>query len=148
MTMFNFLKKLSPFDQVKSASVRPVEAPKEAPQPELSCFVKGLIRSMKETPDEWRRSEMTMFTCRWTHSSGISIAYDSPLSIDPRGRGTLLVDGEIIHGHEHDVIVRALYDHLEGPVQAEHARVATIEKTKEDAERAARRAPFEKLGCP
>lgn len=26
-------------------------------EPELSCFVKGLIRSMKETPEEWTRYE-------------------------------------------------------------------------------------------
>ncbi len=132
----------------KGSKVLPIE-PWPNP-PALSCFVKGLIRSMKETPGEWKRSDFTIFTCSWKHrSSEIRLAYQSSYSIDPDTRGLLFInDDPHRNNFEHDAIVKALYNSLETPFQVELRERMVEAKAKKDAEFAIQRAPFEKLGCP
>lgn len=109
--------------------VRPVY-PVPAPPPELSCFVKGIIKSMCENPDEWNVSDH-----RCTHSK---------TNLDMRrrrahSRGWLdwKIEGQSISDAESTAIQRQGVAYLQA-----------LAGQKRDAVRAAARAPFEALGCP
>jgi hypothetical protein len=116
------------------------------PAPELSCFVKGIIRSMKETPEHWR-----LFDRRCSYY----------VNLDPiraGGRVSRIPDLTLslnLHGDEHGDVwcwdVDGHYTTYEEKAAIEKqirlSFIAPLEREKE-AKAAAQRAPFERLGCP
>lgn len=143
----NLLKRLF-FRAPKSSSAK-VDPIDSWPQiSELSCFVRGLIRSMKETPTEWEREPYVAFIrVYWRHFSGISISRwqdKDMLGIYPNVNVTDYTPNPA----EAIALKEAFLTYLENPYQAE------IEKRRVEREAAlqiriaAQRASFEKLGCP
>ncbi len=113
-------------------------------QPEpLSCFVLGLIRSMKETPGDWKRSEWSGDPW-WSHPSGITVTQWAT----SYWKGRVNVVGHEITDMERVTLKHAFETYLENPIQEALARKRAEREAKEAIERAAERAPFEALGCP
>lgn len=114
-------------------------APQPAqPVPELSCFVKGLIRSMKETPGEWKTSTWDR---RWRQHLGVTLTdWGYPWS----RQGRIRVVGHELTPVELEALSAAWYAHIEPCIDDELKAMAA----KAQAAAQAERAPFEKLGCP
>ena len=126
--------------------IQPVD-PWPAP-PELSCFVRGLIKSMKETPDQWHRQPFMGFhTVTWL-SGDLKIGQSqTPYSTDPKIEPVDVV-GHSLTAYERKMLTVTWQTLLEGPYQ--DGVKAVMEKDREERARvqAAVRASFEKLGCP
>lgn len=110
-----------------------VETPAPVPPPphqEPSCFVKGLIHSMKTESQNWQRKHLFNFywSCRGVvlHEGDRDPYYcpESPLSKS-----------------DSKLLAAAVQEYLVKPMTQQ-------EEQKKDREEAAKRAPFEKLGCP
>lgn len=100
------------------------------PPPEPSCFVKGLIHSMKTEPENWERKCLFNFywTCRGVIlHEGNKEPYYSPSSPLP--------------AHESALLASAVAEYLVLPMSQSSEQRARQEE-------AMKRAPFEKLGCP
>lgn len=107
--------------------------------PELSCFVKGIIRSMRETPDEW------LLGSDWCQH------YPDGHTKDGNRTDLRLVrywhDGDGIY---YWTVVGDSISHDEGAAIADQgiSYLQSLINQKADAARAAARAQWERLGCP
>lgn len=114
----------------------------EAPPPELSCFVKGIIRSMRETPDDWCIISSDSIK-HWAPNRHIALVSDLELTRSLySGRriqywGDWFVIGHIITTGESNAIKSQGIAFLQARDAEKVARL-----------KAAERAPFEALGCP
>lgn len=109
----------------------------ECREPELSCFVKGIIRSMRETPDEWRYAGLCCY-----HYPSDSTRPDLCLrrersNYQPSGYLPWYVENQKLTDAEREAIGSQGIAHLQ-----------SVAAKKADNERVAARAPFERLGCP
>lgn len=98
--------------------------------PEPSCFVKGLIHSMKTEPESWERKYLFNFywVCRGVIlHEGVKEPYYCPNSPLSQSDSKLLA--------------AAIQEYLARWMKQK-------EEQKKDREEAEKRAPFEKLGCP
>lgn len=155
--MFNWLKNLflssaapeqtnagTPQTKVQ-VEMPPVKPP--APQPELSCFVKGIIKSLETEPEKWRVntcSNEPMHThidhdvtiSLWTHYSNLDRLY--------------LADGlaDTLLQIEKSAILRAYEQTLAKQWIEERDKKNQIAKREKEARDAALRTAFESLGCP
>jgi hypothetical protein len=124
-----------------------VVSPAPRPAPEPSCFVKGIIRSMKETPEHWRLSDRY---CLYyanldpirTADQVTHVPPDLALSLNLHGdeHGKVWcwdIDGHYTTYEEKDAIKK----------QIRQSFILPLEREKE-AKAAAQRASFEQLGCP
>jgi hypothetical protein len=122
------------------------------PAPEFSCFIKGVILSMKETPELWTwdkgeyvagyYSGYTKYL--WTHSlSGLIIAYNNS-----RHGFISFPQDHPSNAVEDNAICDAVKTYLE-PLRTQHkdAEAKRI-RAEELAKTAHIRAPFERLACP
>lgn len=136
--------------QSGSTKVIPVD-PIPAPPPELSCLVRGLIKSMKETPKEWERNEFALYGAMWTHTStGVWVSHKDgwnpyPGSID---YSSIFTNAGTIAPHEKQPLISAFLIYLEGPDKARQEDLAKIVEEVAALESARLAAPFERLGCP
>lgn len=117
--------------------------------PEVSCFVKGLIRSVTETPDQWSRwvdndgdSDHCLFNCNY-----VRIHY----GVDACGGWpSVYVNEECIEltTTEKQALAPALRSTLYQQTieEAKTIRAARVERKL--AAKLAAQEPFEKLGCP
>ena len=108
--------------------------------PELSCFVRGLIRSMKETPEKWERNHLYFIRAtNWTYLS----PYVSLWMPDVYRWTVHSVSRDFpkLTRVEKKALTTSLFEYLEKPYQAKILDARTIEQRK-------LMAPFEKMGCP
>jgi hypothetical protein len=126
---------------------QPVFVPPPKPMPVISCFVKGLIRSMRETPHEWKLGRETAWHTKPDGTVDITLDNSCYYAESYLGREAVYlgwrVVGYEINGWEKYAIrdegIAFLKD-IEKKVED-----AAYAKRKEDL--AALRAPFERLGC-
>ncbi len=133
--------------------------------PHLSCFVRGVMRSMEVKADEWTYTgkQWSGVVSRrgdhysdpyWTHTSGIEVRAGHKRSYTDRGCpydgdriAYLTGSGYTLSDAESAALLIAYDRYLEGPriaaIQAEAARAQALR----DAQLAAIRAPFEQMGC-
>lgn len=116
--------------------------PEPVPPQEISCFVKGLIRSMEIESDKWvligSRNLHGWPKYGWQHASeGIYVSEDGDKVTNSGGCGIIHRPNDV----EEVALKAAVLKHLAAPLaeQQESQRLAML---------AAKRAPFEKLGCP
>ena len=103
------------------------------PPPEPSCFVKGLIHSMRTEPQDWKRECFIGLGFSWSHKTqGVTLYEDS------RPYGGL---SDRLPEHESKLLATALQEYL---VLPEKERANREVQQRE----AAKREYFEKLGCP
>ncbi len=93
--------------------------------PEVSCFVKGVARSMDETPQRWHRVYSHLYV--YHGEGGLSVRLDHETST------LALVDDVDISAYESKVL---------------GAAVRRLEQKLLNDKAAVLRAPFEKLACP
>lgn len=125
----------------------PPPAPREV---ELSCFIKGLIRSMRETPGEWKRTDLSIMRVAWIHESSRTWVTHQAFG-DSRYQGPLFISTQECKDRsnaECDALIDALYLYLEDPESVRlDAMVVKLNREREERN-TKRRAPFEILGCP
>ncbi len=134
----------------------------------LSCFVKGVIRSIIEHPDEWPMDppKTTDFYTNssssaggWTHASGVTVIlsiYTRCLHLGgPRDytktetRSVYLMGGDhSLTSHESTALLSAIDQYLEGPRLRAIERQIAHDRAIAESKAALIRAPFERLGCP
>ena len=147
-------------ETVTTSKVTPVEPWPEAPapievppvvEPEPSCFVKGLVKSMKETPENWTfvvdespHNPFMMWhcNCSYKHASGQEIVlFVRNFKKDSLRFIRLTPSDSTITKCEEGLIADALIEYLETPrIQKETEKQAKKE--------ASNRAYFENIGCP
>ncbi len=129
------------------------------PVPELSCFVKGLIRSMQETPTDWSWIEdahsvshgrtYSRTSWAWKHTSGLTVhMVRSRYRGDDEERRNAYVQDHSLYGHDAHGLFAGTQTYLDNPRAAAIAAKRAAEQAVKDARLAAIRAPFEALGCP
>lgn len=134
--------KSRPADSRPSSKMLPVD-PVPAP-PELSCFAKGIIRSMRETPDQWmlghnwcqhhnpEHTQTNICDLRlFTNTNTVSVGSYSTT------RTYWYIENHPISNDECAAITSQGIAYLQ-----------SLKDQKAEAKRAAARAPFERLGCP
>ncbi len=132
----------------KPHGARPVGLP---PKPQLiesddlSCFVKGLIRSIRETPAEWRcwvdldgDDDHCLFSSR-----GVSLHYKANDSYYPRQ-----YDHPAFSRSERLALKDVIHTVLYQPTMAKARSTRAQRAADRLRAMAAQRAPFEALGCP
>lgn len=106
---------------------------RDSKPPEPSCFVKGLIRSMKETPEKWERHHISHCDITsWGHSCPYVLLWLPDLW--HRSVHSVSSDFPKLTRAEKKALTHALFEYLEKPYHAKIVEALT--------------APFEKLGCP
>jgi len=123
--------------------------------PPISCFALGLIKLIKEKPDEWSFcpgcGHGDRYTCTNPNVTVSVLPNDWPLPsmVDP---AEYLYIGDNLDcglsNHEKTMITEAMKTYLIAP-QRERERLAQIEwQKKANAKRDALKARFEQIGCP
>lgn len=139
--------------QSKRTAIKPAPI---VPPAEVSCFVKGLIRSMRETPSQWTYSSDRWYCnwyCNvwtWTHKSNIQIERREVREWGADGviRQYTTIDRHPLKSHDSDALRIAITTYLDNPrIASIKAQNEAIEAARQ-AKLAAERAPWEALGCP
>ncbi len=114
----------------------------------LSCFARGVIKSLEADTSNWEE------TC--THQGFGIKHWDSDLTIItlpalPEGIGDIhagSVLGYQLTPEERDAVYAAALKHVLAPAEQRRNIRAQREAAEEAAKSAARKAAFERLGCP
>lgn len=123
---------LSLFRHAKGTPVIP-----NPPPPKLSLFVRGIIKSMRETPDQWRRFDRTGDL--WIHDlSNVCIVISDDGTAHPVGHNST-------SKHEIRALHAASMAYLEGPIIAKAEAEKIADANRNALKLAAERAPFEAL---
>ncbi len=128
--------------------VQPFELPappEPPPQPApLSCFVQGIIRSLETEPDQWERAPYSRNEYRHK-TSHLSIYHQSD-GLFEKEPGEL--DDFEVTLDERVAIYAALKANVLIPQEREQESYMDQLRAEHVADLAARKAAFEKLGCP
>lgn len=136
----------------------PMAAPPTVSTP-ISCFVKGLIRSMRESSDQWTYAfkqsssggrRYSPWSCwSWTHVSGMKLTvFTERRAREDDEKFNLHIPAQSITPVEERALLEGVSLYLDGPRLARLRAAADAEEAERLAALAAKRAPFEALGCP
>lgn len=115
------------------------------PTPEVSRFIKGLVISMRDTPDQWARHSDWGDPC-WSHASGLFVTmWSEHWGLHNRMH---VVSQPKLSPIDHDALMAAFMTYLEEAAQSAIERAAIEAQAVKAAQQARERAPFEALGCP
>lgn len=133
-------------DLSRPCAVTPLPVPPPAPpvQPPLSCFVQGIIRSLETEPDQWNRALHDRN--QYQHKTSGLHVYHQLDTLFEKGPGE--VDGFELTLAESAAVYAALKACVIDPAKRE--RDIRMDKLRAEyaATLTARKAVFEKLGCP
>ncbi len=155
MNLFTWIKSLLPSPSSTTGHVTSVEPwpdpPSVAPVPvvelPISCFVRGLVKSMTETPGEWK-SHNTTVEHPWRDHLYTVHGYINRLTPDT---DHIYVFRSYVNGHaciQHFDLSDHETTELEKGLRSVETHYRQIEWETQEKRRAVLRAPFEKLGCP
>lgn len=124
-------------------------------QPTLSPFVKGLIKSMQDSPQDWTYEEESggmpsgWVILRWKHTSSIAVSGWSYLARDKSPRWSLDIYWERLSQDEREAINIATKQHLVTYKARREQEQRANDLARQNATFAEVAAPFERLGdCP